>query len=223
MEEHLYFYGNLKTSLPVFDSEIEEVLQQVDLVHARSIRGNALSGGMKRKLCVGMAMIGRSRILLLDEPTAGMDPMARRGVLDIVEKVKHDKSVLLTTHYMDEADMLSDKIIIMAKGELVCNGSSSFLKSKFGVGFVLTLDTDTQQCGPQDYNQVAQAVLEIVQSHCNDSKIDGHIAAQFKIVLPKGSQRQFPMLFNELETKRHQLKIDSFGVGLNNLEQVFIK
>jgi ABC-type multidrug transport system ATPase subunit len=223
VEEHLYFYGNLKTSLSILKSEVDEVLEQVDLVHARRIRGNALSGGMKRKLCVGMAMVGRSRILLLDEPTAGMDPMARRGVLDIVEKVKTDKSVLLTTHYMDEADLLSDKIIIMAKGELICNGSSNFLKSKFGVGFVLTVAINTQQCSPDSYEQIAQTVIEITQRYCKDAKIDGHVTAQFKVILPNGSQRQFPHLFSELEARKHELKIDSFGVGINNLEQVFIK
>lgn len=223
VEEHLYFYGSLKTSLPILQSEVDEVLEQIDLFHARDIRGNALSGGMKRKLCVGMAMIGRSRILLLDEPTAGMDPMARRGVLDIVERVKADKSVLLTTHYMDEADLLSDKIIIMAKGELICNGSSNFLKSKFGVGFVLTISANTQQCQPHEYEHIAQTVIQITQKYCDGAKIDGHVTAQFKIILPNGSQRQFPQLFSELEARKYELKIDSFGVGLNNLEQVFIK
>jgi ATP-binding cassette subfamily A (ABC1) protein 3 len=72
-----------------------------------------LSGGMKRKLCVAMSLIGGSRVILLDEPSAGMDPEARHDVQKLLEKTKRNKTILLTTHYMDEADLLGDRIAIM--------------------------------------------------------------------------------------------------------------
>uniref|UniRef100_A0A914PHG6 ABC transporter domain-containing protein n=1 Tax=Panagrolaimus davidi TaxID=227884 RepID=A0A914PHG6_9BILA len=119
VEEHLSFYGNIKTGDSVLPEEIDNVLNMIGLFDDRKLRGSQLSGGMKRKLCVGIAMIGESRILLLDEPTAGIDPMARRAMLQIIEKVKEGRTVLLTTHYMDEADFLSDRIIIMLDLQLV--------------------------------------------------------------------------------------------------------
>lgn len=223
VEEHLRFYGTLKTGEKVSEVEIDEVLKEIDLTYARNYRGMNLSGGMKRKLCVGMAMIGQSRVLLLDEPTAGMDPLARKGVLDIVEHVKTHRTVILTTHYMDEADLLSDRIIIMAKGELICNGTSNFLKSKFGVGFVLSIAFDSEMTDSRNLEELATKILDIAEKYCPGSKIEGVIAIQFKIVLPHKAQRSFAPLFEELERRRAELRINAFGIGINNLEQVFIK
>ena len=77
--------------------------------------------------------------MLLDEPTSGMDLSARRQLWNMLKVYKKDRIILLTTHYMDEADILGDRIAIMAKGKISCVGSSIFLKSKFGVGYNLTL------------------------------------------------------------------------------------
>ena len=98
-----------------------------------------LSGGNKRKTSVSMALIGGSKLVILDEPTSGMDLGARRGLWDMLKKYKRDRIVILTTHYMDEADVLGDRIGIMASGKLKCIGSSLFLKNRFGVGYKLTL------------------------------------------------------------------------------------
>jgi ATP-binding cassette subfamily A (ABC1) protein 3 len=84
-------------------------------------------------------MCGGSKLVLLDEPTAGMDLGARRALWDMLKNYKNDKIIILTTHYMDEADVLGDRIGIMAKGEMKCLGSSLFLKKKFGAGYKLTM------------------------------------------------------------------------------------
>ena len=98
-----------------------------------------LSGGQKRKLSVGIAFIGNSKLILLDEPTSGMDTSARRHIWDMLKNYKNDRIVILTTHFMDEADYLGDRIAIMGEGKLKCCGRSLYLKSKFGVGYTLTL------------------------------------------------------------------------------------
>ena len=85
---------------------------------------------MKRKLSVGIALIGDPQIVVLDEPTAGMDPSARRSTWDLLIKYKTDKTMLLTTHYMEEADLLGDRIAIVVKGRIRCAGSSYFLKER---------------------------------------------------------------------------------------------
>lgn len=77
-----------------------------------------MSGGQKRKLSVAIAMIGNSKIVLLDEPTSGMDLSARRRLWEMLKKNKQGRIVILTTHYMDEADILGDRIAIMAEGDV---------------------------------------------------------------------------------------------------------
>ena len=85
-----------------------------------------------------MALCGNSKLVLLDEPTAGMDLGARRNLWDMLKSFKKDRIIILTTHYMDEADVLGDRIGIMVRGELKCIGSSLFLKNRFGLGYKIT-------------------------------------------------------------------------------------
>ena len=98
------------------------------MYHKKDYKAKFLSGGQKRKLCVALAFIGNSKIILLDEPTSGMDTYARRLLWEMIKKYKSDRLVLLTTHNMDEADYLGDRIGIMSEGEMIVCGSSLFLK-----------------------------------------------------------------------------------------------
>ncbi|KAI7979122.1 ABC transporter A family member 1 [Camellia lanceoleosa] len=99
----------------------------------------ALSGGMKRKLSLGIALIGDSKVIVLDEPTSGIDPYSMWLTWQLIKKIKKGRIILLTTHSMDEADVLGDRIAIMANGSLKCCGSSLFLKREYRVGYTLTL------------------------------------------------------------------------------------
>ncbi len=94
-----------------------------------------LSGGNKRKLSVAIALVGGSKFLIFDEPTAGMDLNARRHLWNMFNKYKAGRIILMSTHYMDEADILGDRIGIMCAGKMTCLGSSIFLKKKFGIGY----------------------------------------------------------------------------------------
>jgi ABC-type multidrug transport system ATPase subunit len=85
-------------------------------------------------------MIGNSKIVMLDEPTSGMDTSARRNLWDMLKNNKEGRIVVLTTHYMEEADILGDRIAIMAEGDVQCTGSSLFLKKRYGVGYNLKID-----------------------------------------------------------------------------------
>ena len=86
-----------------------------------------------------MALCADSKLVLFDEPTAGMDVQARRNIWEMLKNYKSGRIILLTTHYMDEADVLGDRIGIMAKGKVVCLGSSIFLKNRYGAGYKLTM------------------------------------------------------------------------------------
>ena len=84
-----------------------------------------------------IALAGDTKLILLDEPSSGMDPTSRRDTWDLIKKSKKDKIIILTTHYMDEADELGDRIAVMSEGKLKCCGTSLFLKKRFGLGVLL--------------------------------------------------------------------------------------
>ncbi|XP_052615065.1 ATP-binding cassette sub-family A member 17-like isoform X6 [Peromyscus californicus insignis] len=144
--DHLSFYGQLKgLSRQNCHEEIEEMLPLLGLKDKWNSRCKFLSWGMKRKLSLGIALIAGSKVLILDEPTSGMDSTSRRAIWDILQQQKSDRMILLTTHFMDEADLLGDRVAIMAKGELQCCGSPPFLKQKYDLKlYLLTWNRNRQ-------------------------------------------------------------------------------
>ncbi|XP_042594011.1 phospholipid-transporting ATPase ABCA1-like [Cyprinus carpio] len=140
VEEHIWFYARLKgLSEEDVKAEMEQILTDTGLPHKRKSRTSQLSGGMQRKLSVALAFVGGSKVVILDEPTAGVDPYARRGIWDLLLKYRTGRTILLSTHHMDEADILGDRIAIISHGKLCCVGSSLFLKTQLGTGYYLTL------------------------------------------------------------------------------------
>ena len=98
-----------------------------------------LSGGMKRKLSILLAFVGNSRTVILDEPTSGVDPYARKQIWEFLSKQRSDRTIMLSTHHMDEAEALGDRIAIISQGSLLCCGSFEFLKHQYGRGHHLTI------------------------------------------------------------------------------------
>ena len=105
----------------------------------RNVLSKHLSGGMKRKLSILLAFLGNSKIVILDEPTSGVDPYARKQIWDFIGQLKTNRTIMLSTHHMDEAEVLGDRIAIISKGKLMCCGSFDFLKGRFGRGHHLTI------------------------------------------------------------------------------------
>lgn len=139
-EEHLDIFCDFKgVDSKTKEEEIKKMLIDVDVYHHRNTIAENLSGGSRRKLSVAIALIGGSKLVLLDEPTSGMDLSARRKLWNMLKNYKTNRIIILTTHYMDEADILGDRIGIMTEGRLICLGSSLFLKNRFGVGYNLTM------------------------------------------------------------------------------------
>ncbi|XP_008277592.1 ATP-binding cassette sub-family A member 1 [Stegastes partitus] len=140
VEEHVWFYGRMKgLSEEQVNAELETLLDDVGLLHKRHDQTRNLSGGMQRKLSVAIAFVGGSKVVVLDEPTAGVDPYSRRGIWDLLLKYRKDRTIILSTHYMDEAELLGDRIAIISQGKLCCCGSPLFLKSRLGSGYYLTV------------------------------------------------------------------------------------
>lgn len=107
----------------------EKILHKLELYEAKDTPAMNLSGGMKQKILVAMAMATNAKLLFLDEPTIGLDPVSRRQVWSAIKDWKNEgKSILLTTHYMDEAEMLSDSIVIIDKGRVIADGTMRDLR-----------------------------------------------------------------------------------------------
>lgn len=111
---------------------VDKMIELFGLSEYRSSRAKTLSGGWKRKLSIAMAMIGEPKVLFLDEPTLGLDVLARRELWKVIEKLKSKITIILTTHYMEEAERLSDRIGVMINGELKAQGTLSELEALTG-------------------------------------------------------------------------------------------
>ncbi|KAF4695060.1 hypothetical protein FOZ60_005798 [Perkinsus olseni] len=142
VQEHLTMYGVIRgvplRMMKVHVKELMEILQLSRYAHSYATR---LSGGNKRKLCVGMALIGHPSIVFLDEPTTGVDPEARRNIWNVINKIANGRSkrsaVILTTHSMEEADALCNEMVIQVDGQFRCLGTSQQIKSEYGAGYKL--------------------------------------------------------------------------------------
>lgn len=132
--ENLLYFGSLY-SIGVSESKIRthKILDLLQLDDKKSSRAGTLSGGMKTRLNIACALIHKPEVLILDEPSVGLDPVSRKALWNTIREVnREDTTVLLTTHYMEEADLLCDRILIMHKGAIVVEGTSDDLKSIAG-------------------------------------------------------------------------------------------
>ena len=131
VRQHLRLFARLKgLSAAEVASAVQEMSLDAELTPFLDQYVESLSGGQKRKLSVSLALLGNNRVVFLDEPSAGMDPASRRSAWALLEKRKAGRLIILTSHSMEEADRLSDRIGIMAAGRLQCCGTSLFLKKR---------------------------------------------------------------------------------------------
>ncbi|KAF6775082.1 hypothetical protein AHF37_05033 [Paragonimus kellicotti] len=155
------------------------------------------------------------QIVILDEPTSGLDPEARRHVWTILQAARATRTVLVTTHYMDEADHLGDRIAILASGKLQCFGSPLFLKAKYGAGYLLTVNK-REDVKPEH-------LLSRVQLFVPGAHVRMDQGEELKLLLPLDSVGQFAALFSDLETNKVELGIHSFGISVTTMEEVFFR
>lgn len=175
----------------------------------------ALTGGMKRKVSLGIALIGDSEVVMLDEPTSGMDPEARRGMWDLLQSVKKNRTILLTTHFMEEADVLGDRIAIMTRGKVQCYGSPMFLKKQFGQGYTLTMTRGTS-CN-------VQGTTKLVEKYIHGATLKGTASGELIYNLPDSEVKNFPILFENLENVRNRFNVLNFGLSVTTMEDVFLR
>ncbi|XP_053367229.1 ATP-binding cassette sub-family A member 5 [Clarias gariepinus] len=215
VEEHLKIFAAIKGILPCdIDNEVKKVLKALDLEKIMDAHAKNLSGGQKRKLSVGIAILGDPKILLLDEPTAGMDPVSRHQVWSLLKSRRAGRVTVLSTHYMDEADILADRKAVISQGLLKCVGSSLYLKTKCGVGYHLRMSV-TETCE-------VDSLTSLVKQHVSKAELSRQQEAELTFTLPFESMETFPGLFAELDS-RSDLGIINYGVSMTTLEDVFLR
>ena len=217
VKEHLEYMCRIKGS-KVNQQEINELISKIELLPKKDDLCGTLSGGQKRKLCIALALIGNSKIILLDEPTSGMDVMARRSLWDFLKKYKKDKIILLTTHFLDEAEYLGDRIGIMSDGQLICCGTSSYLKSKYPCGFNINLILNSkifnEKYKIQFFNEIKKYEPKA------EIKVSSKSIFSFNI---QSDNKNINEIFEYIEESKFELGIEDYTIGSTSLEDVFLK
>ncbi|XP_060058636.1 cholesterol transporter ABCA5 isoform X3 [Erinaceus europaeus] len=215
VEENLSILASIK-GIPANNiiQEVQKVLLDLDMQAIKDNQAKKLSGGQKRKLSLGIAVLGNPKILLLDEPTAGMDPCSRHIVWNLLKYRKSNRVIVFSTHFMDEADILADRKAVISQGMLKCIGSSIFLKSKWGIGYRLSMHID-RYCA-------TESLSSLVKQHIPGAALLQQNDQQLVYSLPFKDMDKFSGLFSALDTHSN-LGIISYGVSMTTLEDVFLK
>jgi ABC-type multidrug transport system ATPase subunit len=221
VHEHLKFYAQVR-GLHWNDSKTQEhvnaIVNLLGLEKHREKESKHLSGGYKRRLSLAVALIGYPKALMLDEVTTGLDPSARRLIWDVLKPPNRPPSmnvpsILLSTHYMEEAEALGDRIAIMVDGQFVAAGTLAQLYGKYCTSYFIELsllpDADTT------------AILGALP---HDATVYESLPHHLKLEVPlRGDPTdQLAHLFNLLENQKTALKIQFYSIAKMNLEQIFI-
>ncbi|XP_070271734.1 phospholipid-transporting ATPase ABCA7 isoform X3 [Myotis yumanensis] len=248
VDEHIWFYGRLKgLSAAAVGPEQDLLLRDVGLVPRRHAQTRHLSGGMQRKLSVAIAFVGGSRVVILDEPTAGVDPASRRNIWELLLKYREGRTLILSTHHLDEAELLGDRIAVVAGGHLLCCGSPLFLRRRLGSGYYLRLakcpqslatstkgDTDLKdsvdarqerELGSHGSRAGTPRLLAVVQHQVPGAQVVEDLSHELLLVLPyEGAlDGSFAKLFRELDQRLGELGLAGYGISDTSLEEIFLK
>ena len=248
VRENLLFYCKLK-NVENMDTVIDETLEKFNLTAKQTAFAGKISGGQKRKLQLAIALLGNSRIVLLDEPTSGMDPTARRETWEIIKQAKQGKIIILTTHYMDEAEFLADRVAVISRGVLKNCGTTSFLKRAYGQSFYL--EVEPLNDGSRENQELLQLLTgfndrynenhqgdgrieeEVKRSESHESvgpmhnaykPIEYHVDEANHVVYKLGHYlvANFGEIFREIDANPENFGIKSYTIKNMTLEQVFL-
>jgi ATP-binding cassette subfamily A (ABC1) protein 3 len=143
VSEHVRIFSDLKCTSAVNAEIVTELVRSCDLKNKLLSHAKTLSGGQKRKLQLAMMFAGGSAVCCVDEVSTGLDPISRRRIWEILLAERSRRTIILTTHFLDEADYLADNIVIMYKGSLRAEGTAATLKNRFGNGYTIKMDAHT--------------------------------------------------------------------------------
>ncbi|KAL3203439.1 hypothetical protein MRX96_011976 [Rhipicephalus microplus] len=217
VSEHLAYFGGIKgLDSCIMPAIIKKRLNDVRLSDRANAFPKELSGGMKRRLSIALALLTSPEVLILDEPTAALDPETRRSIWSLVKELRGKSSILLSTHDMEEADVLGDRIIVMYNGSIISWGSPSFLKNACGVGYKLRIEKEQKVFS-------SKAVLDVVKKAVPQATIEEEKENEAIIALHTLERRTFPAVFRELEDGSKMLGVKSTGVTVATMHDAYVK
>uniref|UniRef100_A0A2D4FNA2 Uncharacterized protein n=1 Tax=Micrurus corallinus TaxID=54390 RepID=A0A2D4FNA2_MICCO len=217
MKEHLEIFaaikGIRKDDATMAINRLSQALQLRGLFK-KTIK--TLAAGLTRKLCFALSTLGNPTLMLLDEPTTGLDPKGKRQVWRAIHTMLQEKEegVILTTHHMEEAEVLCDRVAIMVSGQLRCLGSIQYLKSKFGKNYLLQIKVKGVE---QDL--VNTQILKIFPQAARQERISTLLAYKIPMEDALPLSRAFAML----EDVKQHFSLEEYSFSLNTLEQVFLE
>lgn len=219
--EHLRMYGvlkNPKLSQAELEGSAMAMISDLRLEDKSEALASSLSGGMQRRLCIGIAFIAGSKTVILDEPTAGIDPFARRAIWDLVLKYKENRTIIIATHFMDEADILGDRVAILSEGMLKAIGTPLTLKKEYGSGYRISVSLRTDS---ECFNEF-QAWLK---NYGDDVVVLNYNGKEAELGLPGWSTPQMEEMLAHLDRRHNYLDFPVKEYSLNDttLEEVFDK
>ncbi|GFN82075.1 ATP-binding cassette sub-family a member 3 [Plakobranchus ocellatus] len=218
--EILHLFGRLRGIPPKDLDEVVKTLVKIVLLgpYAHRRCGN-YSGGNRRKLSLAMALVGDPPFLLLDEPSCGMDPKARRQMWDVLCRIRASgKTLIVSSHSMEECDALCTKLAILLNGRFMCLGSPQHLKSKYGQGYTLAIKMGAL---PDGSIAPSEPVVQFLQDAFPDTVIfddhEGYVHLQIK-----DPAVELADVFSKMELCHKQLDVEDYSVNETTLEQVFL-
>ena len=216
VREHMELYASLKGAAPdAIEAMVAEAIVDVQLEVEEHQEAGSLSGGQKRRLCLALALIADSKVVFLDECTSGVDPFSRRAIWDMLVKKKKGRIIVLTTHFIEEADYLGDRIAIMHHGVIKCCGSPLFLKSRYGVGYNMTFTIP--------HPNLADNITAIVKSLITSADLLSCVGTELSLRLPLDQSSLFPTLLSTLDDQKSSLGFTNYGLSVTTLEEVFLR
>ncbi|KAH6934473.1 hypothetical protein HPB50_024545 [Hyalomma asiaticum] len=217
VSDHLTYFGLLKgMNSSKIKANVAALLKTVQLSDKPDALPSELSGGMKRRLSIAIALISKPQLLILDEPTVGLDPDARRVVWKILRDLRGNTTVLFSTHDMDEAEALADRIIVMYSGTVVSWGTPMFIKDACSVGFRLRISKV-----PNAFN--SKAVLSTILKAAPMATLDDDNENEAVFVLNTMYREGFVDMFSELEANGQTMGIKNIGVSVATMKEAYIK
>ncbi|KAK9351867.1 P-loop containing nucleoside triphosphate hydrolase protein [Lipomyces doorenjongii] len=177
VEEHVRIWDKLKAARRATKKDVADLVTACDLTSKMKFLSKNLSGGQKRKLQLAMMFAGGSKVCCVDEVSSGLDPLSRRRIWDILLASRGQRTIILTTHFLDEADLLADSIAILARGELVVAGSPLKLKADFGNGYrvysIMPASGKEMVYEAENGNQVISLVNRLEREEHKELRVSG--------------------------------------------------
>ncbi|KAH6926302.1 hypothetical protein HPB50_016485 [Hyalomma asiaticum] len=218
VEEHLVFFAVIK-GIPLnrVTLEVVTLLNDANLMDHRSVLAVNLAPGLQRRLCTAIAMVATPRVVVLDEPTTNMDQDGCRDIWELLLKLRRTTAVIMTTQQLYEADVLGDRVAVMANGRIRCCGSPTFLKQRFSTGYRMNITKMPRKCQVPTITAMLRkySPKAHVQSDSDNEVVFviGQMVAT-KIIIE---------MFRDLEARTEELGIESVGLSMTSLEDVLIR